>query len=478
MDFDGTKLSDTINDDYEDSTMLAHSFYTQEAADPATSTRITFLDLDRYQARQDLSAQELALLFALQFSAKVGEIVPIFDAKHHLSKVFIGSELGREDEALATAVTRLPVGRYYSANVLSEQALLSWGKAQYRYQAFSKLQTLPRVLAIPLHQSYAVIAELEAIFLARDLINAPANIMGPAELVEVMTKLAKVHHAEVEHWVGEELIEGNFPAIHAVGRASAQAPRLAVLTWGDSAHPRISLVGKGVCFDSGGLDIKNASGMRLMKKDMGGAAITLGLAQWMMSMKLPVRLQVLIPAVENSLGSSAYRPGDVLTMRNGMTVEIDNTDAEGRLILADALVKASEFTPELLIDFATLTGAARVAVGTEISALFSNDEAVAKEICQWGAKVKDPVWPLPLYQAYRAMFVSSIADLLNSSPSPYAGAIVAALFLEYFVSSGISWVHFDLMAWNVQSKAGKPEGGEAMAMQAVGYYLMNRYGKG
>ena len=209
MDFDGTKLSDTINDDYEDSTMLAHSFYTQEAADPATSTRITFLDLDRYQARQDLSAQELALLFALQFSAKVGEIVPIFDAKHHLSKVFIGSELGREDEALATAVTRLPVGRYYSANVLSEQALLSWGKAQYRYQAFSKLQTLPRVLAIPLHQSYAVIAELEAIFLARDLINAPANIMGPAELVEVMTKLAKVHHAEVETESGLTLFGGN-----------------------------------------------------------------------------------------------------------------------------------------------------------------------------------------------------------------------------------------------------------------------------
>lgn len=289
-------------------------------------------------------------------------------------------------------------------------------------------------------------------------------------------ELARQYQADFCEWVGDELLTANFPAIHVVGRASEFEPRLIQLTWGQADHPLIALVGKGVCFDSGGLDIKPALNMRLMKKDMGGAAHVLGLAQWIMANQLPVRLQVLIPAVENAVGSRSFRPGDVLTMRNGLTVEVDNTDAEGRLILADAMVKACEEKPELLIDFSTLTGAARVAVGTDIAALFTGNDELASTLSRLGEEICDPVWRFPLFSGYESMLDSTVADVINASPSPYAGAITAALFLKRFIHAATQWVHFDIMAWNLASKPGKPEGGEAMGVRTVARYLKEKYG--
>lgn len=301
--------------------------------------------------------------------------------------------------------------------------------------------------------------------------------MGPKQLAGVVAKMAAQWDASYEEWVGDELLDANFPAIHMVGRAAVNKPRLLSLTWGNSGHPRVTLVGKGVCFDTGGLNIKIGDWMRLMKKDMGGAANVLGLAEWIMASQLPIQLRVLIPAIENVIGPEAFKPGDIVTMRNGLTVEIDNTDAEGRLVLADALVKAAEDKPELIIDFATLTGAARVAVGTEIAAMFTNDESMALALADASAQVCDPIWRLPLFAPYDTMFSSSVADMTNSSPSSYAGAITAALFLQRFVAASTSWVHFDIMAWNLSNKPGKPEGGEAMGIRAIAHYLTKKYRK-
>jgi leucyl aminopeptidase len=274
--------------------------------------------------------------------------------------------------------------------------------------------------------------------------------------------------------VGDELLKAGFPAIHAVGRAAAQAPRLLSITWGNPKHPRVALVGKGVCFDSGGLDLKPSSAMRLMKKDMGGAAQALAAGKWLMMQQLPICLQILIPAVENAVGPDSFRPGDVLTMRNGLTVEVENTDAEGRLVLADALCLAAEQQPELLIDFATLTGAARVAVGTGLAAMFSNDDQLATDLTAAGLRMRDPLWRLPLFAPYEELLQSTVADLANATGAPYAGAITAALFLQRFVPKGLPWAHFDIMAWNLATTPGKPEGGEAMAVLAVCDYLQNK----
>ena len=410
-----------------------------------------------------------------QFKGKLGEICLISDADGILIKAFAG--LGNSDDtyALAHAVNRLPVAHYSVAQPLSTTAMLAWSTAQYKFDRYKNHTARPRVLAIPIDDFPTIQAESHAVFMVRDLINTPTNDMGPEDMADVMAQLARSHHAEFKQWVGEELLTHNFPAIHAVGRASATPPRLLSLIWGDASHPKVTLVGKGVCFDSGGLDLKSSSNMRLMKKDMGGAAQVIGLASLLMMRNVPIRLQVLIPAVENSIGSDAYRPGDVLTMRNGLTVEIDNTDAEGRLVVADALVKACEDHPDLIIDFTTLTGAARVAVGTEISALFTNSDTLAQLLMETGSSTHDPIWRMPLYSGYENMLDSSIADLTNSSPSSYAGAITAALFLQRFVTKGIDWAHFDIMAWNVSNKPGKPEGGEAMGLRAVAAYLMNQY---
>lgn len=410
-----------------------------------------------------------------QFSGRLGDYCCVHNAQGMIEKAYIGSGVGNNELALAHAALLLPPGTYQVQGTLSPRAIDAWALAQYRFTEYKKQALMPRKLVINDSELKNSRALVNAIYLVRDLINKPANAMGPQDMAELVEELANRHGAAFEQWVGDELLEANFPAVHAVGRASVSAPRLLSLTWGSAQHPCITLVGKGVCFDSGGLDIKPASNMRLMKKDMGGAAQVIGLAQWIMERALPIRLHVLIPAVENAIGPDAFRPGDVLTMRNGLSVEIDNTDAEGRLILADALVKACESKPDVLINFATLTGAARTAVGTEIAAFFCNDEALASELITSANEVGDPVWRLPLFSAYEELLSSSIADLVNSSPSPYAGAIVAGLFLQRFVDSSIPWLHFDVMAWNVGSKPGKPEGGEAMGLRAVAEYLLRTY---
>ncbi|MCC7219649.1 MAG: leucyl aminopeptidase family protein, partial [Candidatus Contendobacter sp.] len=297
----------------------------------------------------------------------------------------------------------------------------------------------------------------------------------PEHLAETMQGLAQEFNATLEQTVGDELLSHNFPLIHAVGRASIHPPRLLDLRWGDPNHPSLTLVGKGVCFDSGGLDLKPSGAMRLMKKDMGGAATALGLARLIMSAGLPVRLRVLIAAVDNAVAGNAFRPGDVIRSRQGLTVEIHNTDAEGRLVLGDALTAAGSEQPDFMINFATLTGAARTALGTALPALFCNDEPLAAGLLAAAEREQDPVWRLPLHQPYRELLDSKIADIANAADSPYAGAISAALFLKEFVPEGLPWAHFDLMAWNLKSRPGRPEGGEAMAMRAVFSWLEQRY---
>jgi leucyl aminopeptidase len=307
----------------------------------------------------------------------------------------------------------------------------------------------------------------EAIFLARNLINTPASDLGPAELAAAARRVAGHYRAAISVIEGDDLVKRNYPLIHAVGRASPRAPRLIDLTWGDAKAPKVTLVGKGVCFDSGGLDLKTASGMLMMKKDMGGAATLLALATMIMDARLPVRLRLLIPAVENSVSGNAMRPLDVVRSRKGLTVEIGNTDAEGRLILADALAEADAEKPALLIDCATLTGAARVALGPELPALFSNDDGLAAEILAQGARVADPLWRLPLWRPYRSMLESKTADINNAPESGFAGSVTASLFLEEFVAPTTPWVHIDSFAWNHKSRPGRPEGGEALALRAL-----------
>jgi leucyl aminopeptidase len=411
-----------------------------------------------------------------QFKGQLGDVALVNSDQDSSMTAFIGAGDDNPILAMAHAANRLPPGYYEAESDLSPLAILMWSLAQYRFDRYKKFEAEPRVLLVDNSKLSKIQIEAEALFLVRDLINTPTNDMGPSELAKAALDIAEQMGAEYQEWVGDELLKSNFPAIHMVGRASANSPRLLSITWGDKSHPRVCLVGKGVCFDSGGLDIKPSSGMRLMKKDMGGAAHVLGLAYWIMKSQLPVRLQVLIPAVENAIGSDAFRPGDVLTMRNGLTVEVDNTDAEGRLVLADALVKAGEESPELLIDFATLTGSARTAVGTDIAAMFCNDDQLAQGLTESSSAINDPVWRLPLFSGYASMLDSSIADLSNASASPYAGAITAALFLQRFVPDGASWVHFDIMAWNLSSKPGRPEGGEALGLRAVAHYLQTKYG--
>jgi leucyl aminopeptidase len=301
----------------------------------------------------------------------------------------------------------------------------------------------------------------------RDLVNTPAEDMGPQELSDIAREQAELFGGEFDEWVGDDLLAQGFPAIHAVGRAAARPPRLIEINWGNPKHPRLAIVGKGVCFDTGGYDIKSAEGMRLMKKDMGGAAHAIALARLVMQRKLPVRLQMLVPAVENAIAGNAYRPGDVVRTRKGLTVEIGNTDAEGRVILCDAITYAVEQKPKTLVDFATLTGAARVALGPELPAMFCNDEALARRLLAASREVDDPIWRMPLWHNYRRLFDSEIADFNNSSRAGFAGAIVAALFLDNFVPGDIAWAHFDTYAWNDASRPGRPLGGEAQGLRAV-----------
>ena len=347
----------------------------------------------------------------------------------------------------------------------------------YRFTRYRKSEAKEVRLEVPDGVDGRELTRLvEAVFLVRDLVNTPSNDCGPAEIETAVRSVADRFGAAIRSIVGDDLLRENFPLVHAVGRASARAPRLIDLTWGDAKHPKVALVGKGVCFDTGGLDIKSDAGMLLMKKDMGGAASALGLAQMIMDAKLPVRLRLVIPAVENSISGDAFRPGDVLKSRKGLSVEIGNTDAEGRLILADALSLADEDAPDLIVDFATLTGSARVALGPELPAMFTEDEKLADEIARNAYAQSDPCWRMPMWRPYQSMLESKIADTNNVASGNFAGAITAALFLARFVELARSWVHFDLFAWNPATKPGRPEGGEAQTIRALYALLTVRYG--
>src|SRR5205807_1082833 len=317
-----------------------------------------------------------------------------------------------------------------------------------------------------------------AVCLARDLINTPASDLGPAELAEAALTVAENAGARHDVITGDALLDANYPTIHAVGRASTRAPRLVDIRWGDEHAPKVTLVGKGVCFDSGGLDLKPASGMRMMKKDMGGAAIMLGLAQAIMQGGVPVRLRVLLPLVENAVSGNAMRPLDIVKTRKGITVEIGNTDAEGRLILCDALAEACTEQPAIIVDAATLTGAARVALGPELPALFCNDDKLAEGLTAAGSAEDDPMWRMPLWRPYRKLIDSKVADVNNVSESPHAGAITAALYLQEFVDPEIPWAHIDVMAWNTRSRPGRPEGAEAQTLRALYAHIAGRFGHG
>jgi leucyl aminopeptidase len=372
----------------------------------------------------------------------------------------------------------LPAGTYRFVNAPDARlAALAFALGTYRFARYRKPEVKTIALALPDGVDGADLSRIvEAVFLARDLINTPTNDMGPAELENAVRSVARQHDANVRSIVGDDLLRENFPLIHAVGRASALAPRLIDLTWGDASNPKVTLVGKGVCFDSGGLDIKPSSGMLMMKKDMGGAATVLAAAHMIMSRGLKLRLRVLIPAVENAISGSAFRPLDVYPSRNGISVEIGNTDAEGRLILADALALANEEAPELLVDMGTLTGAARVALGPDLPAFYANDETLAAELLRTGAQENDPFWRMPLWPPYLAMLDSKVADTNNVSNGTFAGSITCALFLSRFVSAAKAWLHFDIYAWTVAAKPGRPEGGECQVARALYAYLCTRYG--
>lgn len=450
--------------------MQVSDFYTQKAHN---AIQINLVFADKFK-KQDYSTKIQNIFTNIDFSAKPGDVAVIFDDDGKVDEVYVGAD-STENNYLAAAVNKLPRAKYIVSTDVSENVLLEWAKAQYKFIKYKEDNSSARVLVLNSNQYSRVLAKADACFIVRDLINTPAADMGPKEMANVVSELAAAHNAEFTQISGKDLLKENYPAIYTVGQGSSSESRLLELNWGDKKQPKVTLVGKGVCFDSGGLDIKPSSGMRLMKKDMGGAAQVIGLAKWIMTEQLPINLQVLIPAVENSVDGNSYRPGDVITMRSGLTVEIDNTDAEGRLVLADAITKACEDKTELLIDFATLTGAARIAVGTDLAAMFSNDDRLADEIMQKSALTDDPIWRLPLFTKYNSMLDSNVADIANCSKTGYGGAITAALFLEKFVNAKTPWLHFDVMAWNLSDKPGKPSGGEAMGIFAVGEYLRDKF---
>jgi leucyl aminopeptidase len=418
-------------------------------------------------------------LKAAGFSGKAGELSSLPDSNGELHGYAFGMAENGWLYQLASLPGNLPEGDYRLAADWSRdqrlQASLGWGLACYQFDLYRESpKTMP---SLALEDDIAVEAErlLSAQSLVRDLVNTTTEDLGPAQLADAMRMQADKFGAEMTVVKGVDLLTRNFPAIHAVGRASDREPRLLKMEWGDENNPLLALCGKGVCFDTGGLNLKPGSGMALMKKDMGGAAHVLALARLIMQAKLPVRLLVLIPAVENSVSGNAYRPGDVIPTRKGLNIEIGNTDAEGRVVLADALTYACESDPDLVIDIATLTGAARIALGTDLPPIFSNDVSIANEITSAGEHEEDPLWVMPLYQPYKELLKSPIADLNNISKTPYGGCITAALFLEHFVTPETDWVHIDTWAWNQGDRPGRPAGGEAIGLRAVFRYLKQRY---
>ena len=447
------------------------------------SIAIELISRQEYEQWQELKdPMTRRWLESTRFEARSGAFSLIPDKEGNLATVLAVIDEPLTPWSVAHLPRGLPGGDYYlGGRALTEEEEIivgiGWALAQYRFTSFKSDSTPARSQRLTLTEPALTAAnrQIEAITLVRDLVNTPAESLSPLALSDVCREVANALGATCKVIQGDDLLIEGFPAVHVVGRASHRPSCLVDMQWGDETHPGVTLVGKGVCFDTGGLDLKPASAMRLMKKDMGGAAHALALGQLVMQTQLPVRLRVLIPAVDNAVAGNAYRPGDVIETRAGISVEIDNTDAEGRLILSDALAAAGETSPELIVDFATLTGAARVALGPELPAMFTNSEELAKELLNTSSASQDPLWRMPLYSGYRELLDSKVGDLVNAPTSSFAGAITAALFLERFVAPNISWAHFDLMAWNQQTRPGRPEGGEAMGLRAVFAYLIQRY---
>jgi len=456
--------------------------YQSVSEDHSPKTAITLIPLKKSDFNrwlQTLPESHRQWVEVSGFMAKPGQFCTMPGAGEEAPSCVFGMQKDGWLTQLAALPAKLPKGIYRLQCDWDQeqrlQASLGWGLGAYSFDRYKKNKKPQAELLLDEDIDQQVHALRDAQCLVRDLVNTPTEHMGPQQLADAVTDQADHLDADCDTIVGQDLLTRNYPAIHAVGRASDREPRLIRMTWGDEAAPLLALVGKGVCFDTGGLDLKSAAGMAHMKKDMGGGAHALALARLVIQHKLPVRLLLLIPAVENSVAGNAYRPGDVIDTRKGLTVEIGNTDAEGRVVLSDALAYASEQLPDLVIDFATLTGAARIAMGTELTPLFSNHLEVAHAIQEAGEEVEDPMWTMPLYQPYRKLIESPIADLNNSGKTSFGGCITAALFLEHFVEAEIPWVHIDTFAWNQADRPGRPQGGEALGLRAVFRYLQSRY---
>lgn len=459
--------------------MSAVLLATDQAESPTSLTVLEKNAYDDWLQQQSATAQNW--LAACGFNGGGAQLIPAADGSASWA-VFVCDSLD-DFFAAGDLSSQLPAGQYQIDNIQDTDQLIAiafaWGAGAYRFEKYKNHDQPQAQLVVTDTDALNIARDMvQAISLTRDLINTPAGDMMPQHLAAAAEAIAEQFGAQLSQIVGDDLLAENYPTIHAVGRASDHAPRLIDLRWNmastPESAPKVTLVGKGVCFDSGGLDLKPSAAMRLMKKDMGGAAQVLGLAYLIMSQQLPVNLRVLIPAVENAVSANAFRPGDVITTRKGTTVEIDNTDAEGRLVLCDALTEAVTDKPDIIFDFATLTGACRVALGTELPGFFTNQMQLAGDLMQQGNKITDPVWQLPLHQPYKNMLKSDVADMVNSVPGPFGGAITAALYLEHFVDE-TPWVHFDVMAWNNRKLPGRPTGGEAMGIRAVFAYLKNRY---
>lgn len=455
------------------------SCYSKETTSSIPIYAVAAVDLPLWLEKQNSSLRNWVQ--RVGFQAKKGEICLVPDEDKNLFCVILG--LADRDDALQVGIlsSKLPQGLYSLSvewkNDLLNCAVIAWGLGSYRFTRYKKSEPYTAQLMIPSScDSNEVQQTVSAIFRVRDLINSAPHDMNTSHLAAAAHEVAQEFGASFNQISDVDLLTENYPMIYAVGKGSESEPQLIDIRWGNQKHPKVTLVGKGVCFDTGGLDIKSPDGMRLMKKDMAGAAHVLGLAQLIMQAKLPINLRVLIPAVENSISGNAYHPGDVLTSRKGLTVEVTNTDAEGRLILADALTEAASENPELIIDIATLTSAARIALGHEIGALFTDDEKLAEDFLRHSQLTRDPLWRLPIYKPYRAGLESTVADLVNAANPLYnAGAVNAAVFLKEFVGDTTSWAHFDIMAWNPKASSIGPEGAEANAIRAIYSFLKEKY---
>lgn len=427
--------------------------------------------------RQAQVAAHGTWLDAQRFTAAAGSL-SLLPGENGIAGAVIGVGDALDPFAYAHAPYALPPGDYRLASTLADDAQaalhLGWGLGAYRFTRYKEPTREPARLCGAINAE--TLDVLNACLRVRDLVNTPTEHMGPEELEAVTRQIAQTHQARIDVIAGDDLLRESLPAIHAVGRASHRAPRLIRLQWGDTAHPHVAIVGKGVCFDTGGLNIKAAAGMRNMKKDMGGAAHAIALAELIMARALPLRLTLLVPAVENAIGPNALRPGEIIATRAGVSVEIDNTDAEGRLVLCDALALACENEPAWLLDFATLTGAARIALGPDLPALYANDDALADAWLSAGQRVRDPLWRMPLWRPYLRYLTSPIADIANGSSSTMAGSVTAALYLERFVRKEQAWAHVDVYSWNDSDRPGRPGGGEAQGLRAAFAMLKQHYG--